>query len=287
METRFQRGKVRGVSPFFAFQDIITSAMAVLITVVMLLALDMRGIGDASSGQPAPDVLQQQWRRTMDALGDAASRLRGAQDAVAAARLDPAKLQGDIHSLRAELDALQVRSEAKGDQLTEARRHDGAAVVWSELARERAVVDSARARVADLNDKDRQSRDAMNHAEEVVQTRENELTDLVGRKNEIWLVPDRAPGSKEPVLAVVSAGGVVLERFDHSEKLEFQGSGLRSKFEQALKSYSKTDQYIVFYFKPSGVDTFEPLIAAARDAGFEVGYDAVGEDTVINFGSAR
>jgi len=286
MHGRFQRGKVRGISPFFAFQDIITSAMAVLITVVMLLALDMRGIGDLTAGKSTSEALRKVGQVT-DALRDATLRLRAAQDAVTAAKLDPAKLQGDINSLRAELDALQAQSEAKGDQLTEARRHDGAAIVWSELARERAVVDPARARVADLNDKDRQSHDAMNRAEEFVQARQNELTDLVGRKNEIWLIPDRAPGSKEPILAVVSSAGVVLERFDHPEKVAVEGFGLRAKFEQALTSYSKADQYLVFYFKPSGVDNFAPLTAAAREAGFDVGYDAIGEDTVINFGSAR
>jgi hypothetical protein len=287
MQSRFQRGKVRGVSPFFAFQDVITSAMAVLITVVMLLALDMGGGGNARSGRPAAEVLEKQWRRLMDALGDATIRLRSAQDAVAAAKLDPAKLEGDLKSLRAELDALQAQSEAKGDQLNEAKHHDGAAIVWSELAKERAVVDSARTRVADLHDKDRQSLDAMNHAAEVASERDQELTDLVGRKNEIWLIPDRAPGSKEPVLAVVSSSGVVFGRFDHPEKVAIEGFNLRAKFENELRNYSKAEQYIVLYFRPSGADNFDALKDAVRKAGFEVGYDVVGEDTIINYNSVR
>ena len=153
MQGRFQRGKVRGVSPFFAFQDIITSAMAVLITVVMLLALDMGAPGRGNPGDPAPASLQREWRRLMDALGDATTRLRAAQDAVASAKLDPAILQGQVDSLHAELDALHAQNEARGDQLTEARRHDGAAIVWSELAKQKAAVDAARARVADLTEK--------------------------------------------------------------------------------------------------------------------------------------
>ena len=112
MQGRFQRGKVGGVSPFFAFQDIITSAMAVLITVVMLLALDMGAPGKASPEDVAPESLQQQWRGIMDALNEATGRLRAAQDAVAAAKLDPALLQGQINSLRAELDALHAQNQA-------------------------------------------------------------------------------------------------------------------------------------------------------------------------------
>ena len=91
------------------------------------------------------------------------------------------------------------------------------------------------------------------------------------------------------MLAVVTADAVILERFDHPEKTEVRGSGLRSKFEKVLEGYSKLDQYIVFYFKPSGVENFEALIDAAKTAGFEIllGYDAVGEGVAINFGSAR
>ena len=287
MQNRFQRGKVRGVSPFFAFQDVITSAMAVLITVVMLLALDMKSAGDARPDTPAAEVLQKQWRRLLDAIGDASTRLRSAQDAVAAAKLDPAKLEGDNKSLRAELDALQAQSEAKGDQLNEARHHDGAAIVWSELAKERAVVESARVHVADLNDKSRQSIDAMNQAEEGAKEREKELTDLEGRKNEIWLIPERTSGSKEPVLAVVSSSGVIFGRFDHPEKVSIEGFNLRAKFEKELKNYSKSDQYIVLYFRPSGVDNFGTLTDAVRKAGFDLGYDGVGEDTIINYNSVR
>jgi hypothetical protein len=253
----------------------------------MLLALDVRATGDARPDTPAAEVLEKQWHRLMEALGDAATRLRSAQDAVAAAKLDPAKLEGDIKSLRAELDALQAQSEAKGDQLTEAKRHDGAAVVWSELAKQRAVVESARGRVADLHDTDRQSQDAMNQAEEKAKERDKELTDLVGRKNEIYLIPERPAGSKEPVLAVVSAGGVVFGRFDHPEKVVIEGFNLRAKFENELRRYSKADQYIVLYFRPSGVDNFDTLIDTVRKAGFEVGYDAVGEDTMINYNSVR
>ena len=287
MQGRFQRGKVRGVSPFFAFQDVITSAMAVLITVVMLLALDMEAGGDARPNTPAAEVLEKQWRRLLDAVGDATSRLRSAQDAVAAAKLDPAKLVGDIKSLRAELDALQAQSEARGEQLNEAKHHDGAAVVWSELAKERAVVESARGRVADLNDKDRQSADAMNQAEEAAKEREKELEALEGRKNEIYLIPERPTGSKEPVLAVISSSGVVFGRFDHPEKTAIEGFNLRAKFENELRHYSKAEQYIVLYFRPSGVDNFDTLVDAVHKAGFEVGYDAVGEDTIINYNSVR
>ncbi len=63
MKGRFQRGRVAGVSPFFAFQDIVTSAMAVIITIVMLLALDMGDRSQARPGEPQAPGL-----REVDAL---------------------------------------------------------------------------------------------------------------------------------------------------------------------------------------------------------------------------
>ena len=80
---------------------------------------------------------------------------------------------------------------------------------------------------------------------------------------------------------------VVLQRFDHPVKSELRGRGLAFKFESALKDYSKLDQYVVFYFKPSGVDHFRKLTDSAKNADFEIGYDAVFEETAINFNPAR
>src|SRR4029077_8353071 len=96
MKGRFQRGKIGGISPFFAFQDIITSAMAVVITIVMLLAIDMGEPSKASTGEPDPGNLTQQLQELIDELTRANLELRAAQDASAAAKLDPAILKGEI-----------------------------------------------------------------------------------------------------------------------------------------------------------------------------------------------
>jgi hypothetical protein len=180
-----------------------------------------------------------------------------------------------------------VQSEAGGNQLTEAKRHDSAAVVWSELEKEKAALKSARIHLTALEEKDHKSQDAMKQAEEAMRAKESQLLEEQKLKNEIYLIPDRSKTTKEPLLAIVTADSVVLERFDHPEKTELRGFGLRSKFEKALGNYSKLDQYIVFYFKPSGVDNFEALVDAAKSAGFEIGYDGVNEDVTINFRSAQ
>ena len=87
MSRRFQRGKTAGISPFFAFQDIITSAMAVVITIVMLLALDMGDPTQGSSGEPASAELAQALEKLLNELSEANASLKSAQDKMAAATL--------------------------------------------------------------------------------------------------------------------------------------------------------------------------------------------------------
>lgn len=287
MKGRFQRGKIGGISPFFAFQDIITSAMAVLITVVMLLALDIGDPSRANSGEVAPGNLVEQLNKLLDALSRANAQLRALQNAASTAKLDPGILKGEIESMRAELAAIRTISQTTGKELTAAQRNEGAKIVWGEIEKHKAAVAAKARQLAQSEAAAARSLAEMQRAEEALRAKESQLLAEQARKNELWLIPDRSKTSKEPVLAIVSADVVVLQRFDHAEKTELRGRGLFSKFDGALKDYSKLDQYIVFYFKPSGVDHFQILTDAAKTAGFEIGYDAVGEEAAINFNTAR
>jgi len=287
MKGRFQRGKIGGISPFFAFQDIITSAMAVLITVVMLLALNMGEPARGEPGEPIPPQLAQQLASLLDELSSATADLRVAQDASAAAKLNPAALRGEIEIMQGELASIRAISQAGMKGLTDKQRSDGPKIVLAELEKHKAANAAVAAQLAQEREKAARSQAEMKRAEETLRERESQLLAEQAKKNELWLIPERSKTSKEPVLAVVSADAVILQRFDHPEKSELRGSGLPAKFGDALKTYSKLDQYIVFYLKPSGVDHFDALVDSAKSAGFEIGYDAVGEEVTINFGKSQ
>jgi hypothetical protein len=285
MNGRFQRGKIGGISPFFAFQDIITSAMAVLITIVMLLALDMGEGGSPSSGKPAAGDLAGQLEQTLDELSHANAELRAGQETATAVR-DPVALQGEIDILRTELAQVRGQDQASEKTLAETKRQDGAKIVLTELEKQKEALAAAIRAAAQAEQAAAQSLAAMQRAEMALRTKEGQLLSAQARKNELWLIPDRSQTSKEPILVVVSRDAVTLQRFDRPEKSELSGWWLASKFGRALQQYSKLNQYLVFYFKPSGVENFEALTSAARSAGFEIGYDAVGEEIAINFNTA-
>ena len=42
---------------------------------------------------------------------------------------------------------------------------------------------------------------------------QSKIQKLHAREGQVWLIPDRTTKSKEPILAIVSAKGLTLERF--------------------------------------------------------------------------
>ena len=287
MNNRFQRGKAGGISPFFAFQDIITSAMAVIITIVMLLALNMGDPRQVAEGDQDSAKLSQQLENLLRDLADENAKFRAMQDAAASATLGPAVLKAEIEAMRGELAMVEATTR-KGEQgMANGQHNEGAKIVRSELAKQEAVTAAASRQLADREKDAVRSLAEMKAADESLRQKEAQLLAEQARRNELWLLPERSKTNKEPVVAVVSGDAVVMQRFDHPEKTEVRGRGLPSKFEDALKAYSKLDQYIVFYFKPSGVENFQALTDAAKSAGFEIGYDAVGEEMAINLSAPR
>ena len=287
MNGRFQRGRVGGISPFFAFQDIITSAMAVIITIVMLLALDIGEPSQAPSGEADRGDLAAQLAKVLAELSQANADLRTLQETSRGTKVDPALLRGQIVALRGDLATLQQGAIASGKQLSGVKQGGGTTVVASELANAKAQIAAANKALAISEAEVARTLAEMKNAENSLRAKEGQLLSEQAKKNELWLIPDRSKTSKEPVLAVVSANAIALQRLDQPESSEIRGRDLAGKFEEAIKVFSKLDQYIVFYFKPSGVDLFQKLTDAAKDAGFEIGYDAVSEESAIHFNPSK
>jgi len=287
MRGRFQRGKIGGVSPFFAFQDIVTSAMAVLIAIVMLLALYLGGPSSSTSGEPEGAALRAELQRLLNELTRINQEVRRAQELGGIAGQNPALLKGEIEALRGEAQALEQKSRGAREQLDKLKMTDSSGVVQGELDKRRAAIAAASAHLREIEQAASRSRGAMNRMEEEARSKEAALLAERAKKNQLWLIPDRSQTSKEPVLAVVSANELTVQRFDRPEKETVRGSDVPGKFGAVLTNYSRLDQYFVFYFRPSGAEHFSKLVDKAKEAGFEVGYDAIAEDLVINFNSSQ
>lgn len=284
MQGRFQRGGQHCISPFFAFQDIITSAIAILIVVVMLLALSISDPTQAARSGPESARLQQQLEAVLDDLDRTNAEVRRLQAAAAAhGSADPAVLKGTADALRRELATLSAQNRDRESQLQTLETNDVSLMTREEIGKKRAIVAARSKETAALLRKSAESLAEMNRLEALARAKEAQLLAEKAKKNQIWLIPEPSHGSKEPVLAVVSQNRITLQRFDHPE-IERLGP---DDFESALSHYSKLDQYIVFYIKPSGVRYFESLTRQAKRSGFDIGYDAVGEEMEIDFSSVQ
>jgi hypothetical protein len=287
MTPRFQRGKTGAISPFFAFQDIITSAMAVLIAIIMLLALYMGGSALRETGERETPAMAARLKSAIDRLAAVQEEIRTARESTNAEEADPTLIQGQIQILRNELNSVRQQTKAARNEAMDLREKDETREMRSELASQRSKNAKAAAELKKIETDAALSLQEMERLEADAKSAQATLLAENVKRNQLWVIPDRSASSKEPVLAVISQNEAAFQRFDNPDQQILNGSKVRDGFADALKNYSSLNQYIVFYFKPSGADHFKLLTREARDAGFEIGYDAIDEDMAVNFGTPK
>jgi hypothetical protein len=124
----------------------------------------------------------------------------------------------------------------------------------------------------------------MDSLEQQVASAQARLLKLQAREGKIWLIPDQAATTKEPILVTVAGTGAVAEAFDHPEKRQqWDATHAQSSLEAYLRNAKPLDQYVVFLVRPSGIPLFQKLLKSTRTDGFEVGYDALEEDREVHF----
>jgi hypothetical protein len=287
MSTRFHRGKTGGISPFFAFQDIITSAMAVVITIVMLLALDMGDPTQGSSGPSTSSELANKLAGVLKKLSEVNAALQTAREKKAASVLNPEILKGEVQSLRMELEGLLARDQNGEKPPETAQDVKGRKIIELEVAKLNAAITSKVQQIAELQKETEASLVAMQKGEGELRLKQSQLLAEQSRRNELQLIPDLSKTDKEPVLVVVAGTRLTIQRLDNPEKRTVQISGGLSQLDAVLETFSKRNQYIVFFFKPSGVPHFKECTSRAKSKGFDIGYDAILEDVEITLGSSK
>jgi hypothetical protein len=222
-------------------------------------------------------------KSVLDQLAATQEEIRTVRESTSEEEADPALIQGQIQILHRELDAVRGDAKSRENEALDIRDEDAARRMRSELRNKRAKNAKAAAELKKVETKAALGLQEMESLEASVKMREAALLEEQARRNQLWVIPDRSASSKEPVLAVISGNQASFQRFDNPEKQILNGARVTDGFAAALKSYSSLNQYIVFYFKPSGADHFKELTQEARDAGFEIGYDAINEDVAVNF----
>ncbi len=272
---------------FFAFADIITAVSGMLIFITLLLATDL-GRPTESGSKAANAELDRQLQETLTKQAKVDAENRGLQRLLTAANTAPPpdKLESDISRLRTELANEKAKHSGLAEQLavSQSTLADRDKLLGITAVREH--IQESAGELQALTRTNEMIREDTAALEQKIAGVESKIQKLRAREGQVWLIPDRTTKSKEPILAIVGAKGLTLERFNEPDSTrEFSKGGAHDGLESYLKRANPANQYVVFLIRPSGIGMFKDLVAVARTSGFEVGFDALEEDREIHFTS--
>ena len=238
---------------FFSFQDIITSVTGILILVTLMLSFSVT----TAEVAPTEEQKVQSARNRLKQIEAENERLQ--QRRLEAATLpDRTQLQAQIESLKREQAELQRQREQLEAKLE--RREP----------QKEKMADELREKIAKLEPQLEELREKASRAKTNV--------------NVVYIVPDAQArqNPKAPVTMIVSGERLRAQRLNGAEVFETQITSAES-LATALARYNADRDFVVFYFRPSGVKWFEQFRELVRQRGFEVGYDAVEEQKEVVF----
>ncbi len=282
MRDRFHRSGGSGVS-FFAFQDIITAVTGILVIITVFLSLNIKE--GAASPDPANDAAAPELKARLQELLEAiANRRQAAEAASDSSTAAPKTMEIEIAMLEKEAAELAAFVADRKPSPDSKPLPPLDAAIARDMALEQIDVRMLKAKIARLKAEEAKISDARAAAEAEVKRREAELLSEMQKKNRLLLIRDPSRTSKEPLIAVLDDKGVMLHQFDSASAEHFE---TLADFQGQVRKCSSLEHYFVFYNKPSGVSAIDDYLKAARDAGFEVGYDAVPEDFVLELETTK
>lgn len=262
---------------FFAFQDIITAITGILILVTLILTLFLNNPSAFSSGDGSlEDPLMTELNETLEELKRVNSENQSRQMLLTDAATAPnaSRLDQDIDSIKTQVNNVRRELDLTKQKLVQKQYEAHSLAAQLGLTK---------------NDEEKESLSELEKENKNTQTTmldmKKRMEAIVRNKNQLWLIPDNAPQSKENLLVVVSKDGVTLEQFAAPEtRREFEGATAPGQFVSAMRQWNPRGLHLVFYVRPSGIRLFNFCKTKAQEAGFTVGYDALEEEKQIFFG---
>jgi hypothetical protein len=273
---------------FFAFQDIITTVIAVIVLFMLILIAGDRGVFQTSENAKASaSAADSPKKKELDAKLAKIAKLEGELAAKLRTAGHGATIAGGVHpEVLAEKEAVVAE-----------RRKRLAEVIMQEKKITRDIKTEIQKKTAALAEKENLEKklDSLQKANEDSEKKalEEEKTEremaskakeTIRRSKETLVIPEKTRTSKKPVFGVVMRDRVRWSLYGRESGIsESEGNELPRSALSSLSGFVPRDYYVVLYFKPSGARHFENLRLALKQAGYEVGYDAVEEDAELSF----
>ena len=294
----FLRGDDEEVASFFAFQDVITAVLGILILIALQLSFSInvtkgeKGNKESTTGsevitetdflnkQKEKEVLEEKLLQLTNknrTILNQKEIMESAGKSSSETEENVLMLLSEIEQLELERDALEKSLKNKQKSLNKEAENLGLSSVQTEISK---LIEQSRKdfnSLANLKAEENQIRSKL----------KSSLNDLSSQKKKIdylWLIPEKDDDGKDALLVTVDGRNMQFEEFDKPESLRvLNTSTLTTSFKSAVRNYDENKFKIVFLFKPSGASHFEKLTNLARALGYEVGYDPIEEKQKIMF----
>lgn len=271
----------------FSFQDIIMSVMGILVLITLLLALFL--VTPSKANLANQDAISELETALASGIRDADT-----QHATSVSlRVALAKMRDrpDTNQLASELAQVRGVVAVESNKLNEVNQQISgleasriekiAKLGLNDLeATIKATIKQAQ-RVRSANEKDEV---VVRKQEQLVSEARDSLATLKKAANKLWLIPSTKGNSKEPLLVMVSGGGIELNRFNRPEDKQMFPSGKAvSGLKQEMAGMNPAKDYVLFYIRPSGVKLFKACKEVTDESRFQIGFDAVVEKAQLIF----
>ena len=247
----------------FSFQDIITCLSGIMIFLVLMLALQITvRLSTALEDVAMPEDMT----ATLDDMRQQAAQLKQQVEEVEETSVVESQQQ-PLETARK-----QVELEQQYHQLSKKQMQLDRKLNEQETQNE------------SLSDEVSSRKDEMAKAEKEIKEIEAGI-DQIKKDPRVYFIPEKG-ADKSPVLIECSGSGIRVGELNASDRPRIftPDSNGKMAFMNYIKKYSKDRQYFVFMLKPSSEEYAMLLIAHAKNAGYDVGYDALEEDRVVGFG---
>ena len=294
----FLRGDDEEVASFFAFQDVITAVLGILILIALQLSFSLNVTkGEKGNQEGAFDnevITKQEFHDKQKERGLLENKLRqlvsrnreilAKKEAMESTGESLLLIAEEIRMLLAELEQLKEDRESleqalqqKQESLKQEVEKLGLTSIQSEISKlseQRKDIFKELASLKATEDKLRSE----------IKSSLKELSSQQDKMDNVWLIPEKDDDGKDALLITVDSKRLQFEEFNKPESLRVLNTNdLKRSFQSVAKNYDKTKFKIVFLFKPSGAKFFQDLLQLAKDSGFDVGYDPIEERMKIIF----
>ena len=294
----FLRGDDEEVASFFAFQDIITAVMGILILIALQLSFSINVVkgeeGNKEGSTEDTIISEEEFLENESKRKELENRLVQLRAENRELMNTKQRLQSAGQSVKGLENTMQIL-RAEVDQLTQDYEDFRRALAQKEAALQEQSANlglsSVQSEISELSKKTEEDSREITDLKRRLQILSKSLTesmaDLLSEKRKqdsVWMIPERSNDGKSPLLLTIDDDNMRFEEFNKPESLRvLSTSSLSSSFKAGVKSYDTSSFKIVFLFKPSGTDYFDKIIKLAKDLGFEVGYDPIEEIQQVIF----